>query len=156
MLARAVATESEANFMALQVQQLVKGEIGASEQQLALAFRSARNAQPTVLFIDEYGIISQQIDYCHCFIIYFRTSLYCNTSSSKNMTRFQSIFGRRDSSRDNSHLVQQLITELDLVTSSSANVMVLAASNRPDLIDPAMLRPGTLHSIFYLSSVLTT
>lgn len=53
MLARAVATESQANFVALRVEQLVKGEVGASEQQLAQAFRAARNSQPAILFIDE-------------------------------------------------------------------------------------------------------
>lgn len=63
--------------------------------------------------------------------------------------RFQSIFGRRDCGADASHLVQQLISEMDLVNSSGANVMVLAASNRPDLIDPAMLRPGNLLAIIF-------
>ncbi|KAK4022478.1 hypothetical protein OUZ56_007940 [Daphnia magna] len=110
MLARAVATECEVNFISIKGPELLSKYIGASEESVRETFRRARSAKPCILFFDE----------------------------------FDSLAPRRghDSTGVTDRVVNQLLTELDGVEGQEAGLWVLAATSRPDLIDPALLRPG--------------
>jgi len=111
LLARAVATESEANFIAIKGPQLLSKWVGESEKGIRETFRKARMAAPAIVFFDEVD----------------------------------AIVPARGSGFGDSHVtervISQLLTELDGLEKLE-NVVVLAATNRPDLIDSAVLRPG--------------
>jgi transitional endoplasmic reticulum ATPase len=111
LLARAVATESEANFIAIKGPQLLSKWVGESEKGIRETFRKARMAAPAIVFFDE----------------------------------IDAIVPARGSGFGDSHVtervISQLLTELDGLEKLE-NVVVLAATNRPDLIDSAVLRPG--------------
>ncbi len=111
LLARAVATESEANFISIKGPGLLSKWVGESEKGVRETFRKARMASPAIVFFDEVD----------------------------------AIVPARGSGFGDSHVtervISQLLTELDGLEKLE-NVVVLAATNRPDLIDPAVLRPG--------------
>jgi len=111
LLARAVATESEANFIAIKGPELLSKWVGESEKGVRETFRKARMAAPAIVFFDE----------------------------------MDAIVPSRGSGFGDSHVtervISQLLTELDGLEKLE-NVVVLAATNRPDLIDSAVLRPG--------------
>jgi transitional endoplasmic reticulum ATPase len=111
LLARAVATESEANFIAVKGPELLSKWVGESEKGVRETFRKARMAAPTIVFFDE----------------------------------MDAIVPSRGSGFGDSHVtervISQLLTELDGLEKLE-NVIVLAATNRPNLIDSAVLRPG--------------
>jgi transitional endoplasmic reticulum ATPase len=111
LLARAVATESEANFIAIKGPELLSKWVGESEKGVRETFRKARMAAPAIVFFDE----------------------------------IDAIVPSRGSGFGDSHVtervISQLLTELDGLEKLE-NVVVLAATNRPDLIDSAVLRPG--------------
>jgi len=111
LLARAVATESEANFIAIKGPELLSKWVGESEKGVRETFRKARMAAPAIVFFDE----------------------------------IDAIVPARGSGFGDSHVtervISQLLTELDGLEKLE-NVVVLAATNRPDLIDSAVLRPG--------------
>ncbi|USG99052.1 CDC48 family AAA ATPase [Thermococcus argininiproducens] len=109
LLAKAVATESEANFIGIRGPEVLSKWVGESEKNIREIFRKARQAAPTVVFIDE----------------------------------IDSIAPRRgtDVNRVTDRLINQLLTEMDGIEENSG-VVVIAATNRPDILDPALLRPG--------------
>ena len=109
LLAKAVATESEANFIAIRGPEVLSKWVGESEKRIREIFRKARQAAPTVIFIDEIDAIASR-----------RGS---------------------DVNRVTDRLINQLLTEMDGVQENSG-VVVIAATNRPDIVDPALLRPG--------------
>ncbi|ANF21948.1 CDC48 family AAA ATPase [Thermococcus piezophilus] len=109
LLAKAVATESEANFIAIRGPEVLSKWVGESEKNIREIFRKARQAAPTVIFIDEIDAIA-----------------------SRRGT---------DVNRVTDRLINQLLTEMDGIAENSG-VVVIAATNRPDIIDPALLRPG--------------
>lgn len=110
MLAKAVATESEANFISVKGPEFLSKWVGESERAIREIFRKARSAAPTVIFFDEIDA----------------TATTRSTNSTSNVTE---------------RVVSQLLTEIDGLEELKG-VMVIAASNRPELIDPALLRPG--------------
>jgi transitional endoplasmic reticulum ATPase len=111
MLARAVATESEANFISIKGPELLSKWVGESEKGVREVFRKAKMAAPTVVFFDE----------------------------------IDSLVPRRGSGFGDSHVtervISQLLTELDGLEKLES-IVVIGSTNRPDLVDPALLRPG--------------
>jgi transitional endoplasmic reticulum ATPase len=111
MIAKAVATNSEANFISIKGPELLSKWVGESEKGIREIFRKARQASPCVVFFDE----------------------------------LDSVAPRRSSGSNDSHvgerLVSQLLTEMDGLEDLKG-VVVIGATNRPDIIDEALLRPG--------------
>ena len=114
LLAKAVATECEANFISVKGPELISKWVGESEKAIREMFKKAKQVAPTVIFFDE----------------------------------FDSIAGIRGQSTNsnNDKIVNQLLTELDGVEELSG-VSIIAATNREELIDEALKRPGRLDSI---------
>jgi transitional endoplasmic reticulum ATPase len=110
LLAKAVATESEANFISVRGPELLSKWVGESERGIREVFRRARQASPCVIFFDEIDALAP--------------------------TR-----GIGGDSMVTERVVSQLLTELDGVQNLQG-VVVLAATNRIDIVDPALLRAG--------------
>ncbi|MFB6236629.1 MAG: AAA family ATPase, partial [Halopenitus sp.] len=113
LLAKAVANESESNFISIKGPELLNKYVGESEKGVREIFEKARSNAPTVVFFDEIDAIA--------------TERGQNTGDSGVSER----------------VVSQLLTELDGLESLE-DVVVIATTNRPDLIDSALLRPGRL------------
>ncbi len=111
LVAKAVATESQANFISIKGPEFLSKWVGESERAVRKTFRLARQAAPTVLFFDEMDAIAPA----------------------------------RGSGLGDSHvterMISQILSEMDGLEALH-NVVVIAATNRPDIIDPALLRPG--------------
>jgi len=118
LLAKAVATESEANFIAVKGPEVLSKWVGESERAIREIFRKARQAAPCIIFFDEIDAIVP-------------------------------IRGTRFDSGVTDRIVNQLLTELDGIVLLKG-VVVLAATNRPDILDPALLRPGRFDRIIYV------
>ena len=114
MLAKAVATESEANFISVKGPELISKWVGESERGIREVFRRARQSAPCVIFLDEMDSIAPV----------------------RGMETGGGI-GR---------VVSQLLTEIDGI-SGLHGVVILGATNRADLIDPGLLRPGRFDRI---------
>jgi transitional endoplasmic reticulum ATPase len=121
LLAKAVAKESEANFIAIKSSDLLSKWYGESEQQIARLFARARQVAPCVVFIDE-------ID-----------SLVPARGSSGNEPQVTS------------RVVNTILAEMDGMEELSS-IVVIGATNRPTLIDPAVLRPGRLDELVYVGT----
>ena len=115
LLAKAVATESEANFVSVRGPELLSKWVGESERGIREIFRRARQASPCVIFFDEIDSIAP-------------------------------IRGVGGDSAVTERVVSQLLTELDGMENMHG-VVVLAATNRSDMVDPALLRPGRFDKI---------
>ena len=111
LLAKAVATESKANFISIKGPELISKWVGESEKHVRDLFKKAKQVSPAIIFFDEFDSISKA------------RGGFGNDASEK--------------------VVNQLLTELDGVEDLE-NVIVIAATNRKDLIDPALLRPGRI------------
>jgi len=118
MLAKAVATESEANFVSVRGPELLSKWVGESERGIREIFRRARQASPCVVFFDEIDSIAP-------------------------------IRGAGAETQVTERVVSQLLTELDGMQDMHG-VVVLAATNRADMIDPALLRPGRFDKIIQI------
>ncbi len=118
LLAKAAATESGANFIAVRGPEILSKWVGESERAIREIFRKARQYAPAIVFFDEIDAIA-----------YMR--------------------GTDVSSRVGERIVSQLLTEIDGITDLQ-DVVVIAATNRPDIIDPALLRPGRLEKLIYV------
>ena len=116
MLAKALANESEANFISIKGPELLSKWVGESESGIREIFRKAKQSAPTVVFFDEIDSVAP-----------VRGTGY----SDSNVTE---------------RVVSQLLTELDGLEELQ-KVFVLAATNRPELVDPALLRPGRFDRI---------
>ncbi|HJU33838.1 MAG TPA: CDC48 family AAA ATPase [Nitrososphaera sp.] len=125
MLAKAVATESEANFISVKGPELLSKWVGESERGIREIFRRARQAAPCVIFFDEIDSIA--------------------------MARGGGMGGEMGggSVGTNDRVISQILTELDGI-SELHGVVVLAATNRPDMIDTALLRPGRFDRIVFV------
>ena len=110
LLAKAVATESEANFIAVKGPELFSKWVGESEKGVREVFRKARQAAPTIIFFDEIDAMTP-------------------------------VRGGEYGTHVVESVVNQLLTEMDGLEELK-DVVVLAATNRPELVDPALLRPG--------------
>ncbi len=115
LLAKAVATESEANFISVRGPELLSKWVGESERGIREVFRRARQAAPCIIFFDEIDAIAP--------------------------TR-----GMGGDSMVTERVVSQLLTELDGIQSLQG-VVVLAATNRIDIVDPALLRAGRFDKV---------
>ena len=110
LIAKAVAHESEANFISIKGPEVLSKWVGESEKAIREIFRKARQAAPCVIFLDEIDSITP-------------------------------VRGRSSDSGVTERVISQLLTELDGLE-ELRNVVVVAATNRPDMVDPALLRPG--------------
>uniref|UniRef100_A0A7S1TFP8 AAA+ ATPase domain-containing protein n=1 Tax=Compsopogon caeruleus TaxID=31354 RepID=A0A7S1TFP8_9RHOD len=120
LLARAVAAESNINFVSVKGPELLSKWVGESEKAVRALFRRAQNSAPALLFFDELDAIA---------------SRRAGGSSGG---------GAED------RVVAQLLTELDGVEALDDRVIIIGATNRPDLIDPALLRPGRIDRLLYV------
>lgn len=116
LLARAVATESKANFIAIKGPELLSKWVGESEKAIREIFRKAKMAAPCIVFFDEFDSIAP--------------SRGRHTSDSGVSEK----------------VLSQLLTELDGLEVMK-DIVVIAATNRPDILDPALIRPGRIDRI---------
>ncbi len=115
MLAKAVATSSDANFIAVNGPELFDRYVGESEKAVREVFERARQSAPTVVFLDEVDALAASRD--------------------------------EDGSADaTDRVVSQLLTELDGIEPSEG-VIPIGATNRPDIVDRALLRPGRFERV---------
>ena len=127
LLAKAVATSCSLNFFSIKGPELLNMYIGESEANVRRVFQRARDARPCVIFFDELDSVAPK----------------------------RGTHG--DSGGVMDRIVSQLLAELDGISSSSSSsssggedVFVIGATNRPDLLDPALLRPGRFDRLLYL------
>jgi len=119
LLARAVATESEANFITIKGPEVFSKWVGESEKAIREVFRKARMAAPAVIFFDEFDSLVPR-----------RGMGYADSGVSERV-------------------ISQLLTEMDGVMTLE-DVVIIAATNRPDIVDPAVLRPGRFDRLIYV------
>lgn len=120
LIARALATESGLNFLAVKGPELYSKYVGESERAIRDTFKKARAAAPSIIFFDEIDALSSSRD--------------------------------GDSSRGdalNSRIIATLLNEMDGIEAMS-DVIVIGATNRPQSLDPALLRPGRLDRLVYV------
>jgi len=110
LLAKAVATESEANFILVKGPELLSKWVGESEKAVREVFKKARQTSPTIIFFDELDSLAPKR----------------GVSSDSHVTE---------------RVVNQLLTEIDGLE-DLYDTVIIGATNRPDMIDPALLRPG--------------
>jgi SpoVK/Ycf46/Vps4 family AAA+-type ATPase len=116
-MAKALATETGMNFLAVKGPEVFNKYVGESERMIREIFRKARAASPSIIFFDEIDAMT--------------TSRGVNGGSV------------------NDRILAALLNEMDGIE-SLVNVTVLAATNRPDVIDSALLRPGRIDRILYV------
>jgi transitional endoplasmic reticulum ATPase len=119
-LAKAVANECQANFISVKGPELLTMWFGESESNVRDVFAKARAAAPCVLFFDELDSIAQQ------------------RGGSQG-----------DGGGAADRVMNQLLTEMDGV-GAKKNVFIIGATNRPDIIDTALMRPGRLDQLIYI------
>jgi transitional endoplasmic reticulum ATPase len=119
LLARGVATESEANFISIKGPEVFSKWVGESEKAIREVFRKARMAAPSVIFFDEMDSLVPR-----------RGLGYADTGVSERV-------------------ISQLLTEMDGILALE-DIVVIAATNRPDIVDPAVLRPGRFDRLIYV------
>jgi len=120
LLAKAIANECQANFISIKGPELLTMWFGESEANVRDIFDKARSAAPCVLFFDELDSIAK--------------------------ARGGSV-GDAGGAAD--RVINQILTEMDGM-GSKKNVFIIGATNRPDIIDPAILRPGRLDQLIYI------
>jgi transitional endoplasmic reticulum ATPase len=118
LLAKAVANESNANFIAVKGPEILNKFVGESEKAIRKIFKKARQVAPAIIFFDEIDAIAP-----------------------KRGQHFDAGVTER--------IVNQILTEMDGIEDMT-DVVVIAATNRPDIIDPALLRPGRFDRIIYV------
>jgi transitional endoplasmic reticulum ATPase len=111
MLAKAIANESEANFLTVKGSDILSKWYGESEQRIAEVFKKARQVAPAIIFLDELDALAP---------------VRGSALGEPHVTE---------------RIVNELLTELDGLEELHG-VVIIAATNRPDIIDPALLRPG--------------
>ncbi|MBQ1781999.1 MAG: CDC48 family AAA ATPase, partial [Methanobrevibacter sp.] len=111
LLAKAVASESEANFISVKGPELLSKWVGESEKGVREVFRKAKQASPTVIFFDEIDAIA---------------SARSGSDADSGVTK---------------RVVNQLLTEMDGLEELE-DVAIIAATNRPDILDAGLMRPG--------------
>ena len=121
LLAKAVANESEANFISIKGPELLSKWVGESEKAIREIFTKARQVSPSIILFDEIDALAPR--------------------RSAGL----------DSSRVNERVVDQILTELDGLEELS-DVVVIGATNRPELVDTALIRAGRLDRHILVSS----
>jgi transitional endoplasmic reticulum ATPase len=120
LLAKAVAHEACANFLAVRSTQILSKWFGESERQLARLFTRARQVAPAVIFLDEIDALAPR-----------RGSHVGDPAATER-------------------IVNTLLVELDGIQELNG-VVVIGATNRPSLLDPALLRPGRFDELIYVA-----
>ncbi|KAJ8898828.1 hypothetical protein K2173_007253 [Erythroxylum novogranatense] len=120
LLAKAVATECSLNFLSVKGPELINMYIGESEKNIRDIFQKARSARPCVIFFDELDSLAP--------------ARGASGDSGGVMDR----------------VVSQMLAEIDGLNDSAQDLFIIGASNRPDLIDPALLRPGRFDKLLYV------
>ena len=120
LIAKAVAHESEANFISVKGPEVLSKWVGESEKAIREIFRKARQAAPCIIFLDEIDSITP-------------------------------VRGRSTDSGVTERVISQILTEIDGLE-ELRDVVVIAASNRPDMIDPALMRPGRFDRLVRVTS----
>jgi transitional endoplasmic reticulum ATPase len=120
LIAKAIANEAKANFISIKGPELISKWVGQSEKAIREVFKKAKQSSPSIIFLDE----------------------------------FESIAGtRRTASGDGSdvmnRVVNQLLSSMDGVEGMEG-VIVVAATNRPEMIDPALLRSGRFERVLHI------
>jgi len=118
LLAKAVATESSANFISIRGPQLLSKWVGESEKSIRELFKKARQVSPSIIFLDELDAIAP-------------------------------IRGTEFGSKTSERVINQLLTELDGIEVLKS-VVVIAATNRPEIIDPALIRSGRFDRLVFI------
>jgi len=118
LLAKAAATESQANFISVKGPEVMSKWVGESEKAIRMIFKKARQASPSIVFIDEIDSIAPRR-------------------------------GLQNSSGVTERIVNQLLTSIDGLESLE-RVLVIAATNRPDIVDEALLRTGRFDRMLYV------
>src|SRR3989338_1073041 len=118
LLAKAVASESESNFILVRGPELLNKFVGESEKGIRKVFEKARQASPTIIFFDEIDALAPKI-------------------------------GLSNDSQVTERVVNTLLSEMDGLEELN-DVIVLAATNRPDMIDAALLRPGRFDRLLFV------
>ena len=110
LIARAIASQSGANFISIKGPEIMSKWVGESEKAIRMIFKKAKQVSPAIIFLDELDAIAP------------RRGAYSDSGASERT-------------------VNQLLTSMDGLEGLE-NVVVIGATNRPDIIDPALLRPG--------------
>ncbi|MFZ8830483.1 MAG: CDC48 family AAA ATPase, partial [Candidatus Aenigmatarchaeota archaeon] len=117
LIAKAVATESGANFIAVKGPELLSKWFGESEKRVRDLFKKAKQVAPCIIFFDEIDALAP------------RRGIGMHEASER--------------------IVAQLLTEISGIEEVK-NVVLIAATNRPELVDPALLRPGRLDKLIFI------
>ncbi len=118
LIAKAVANETQANFIYVKGSELLSKWLGESEKAIRKIFRKARQVAPCIIFFDEIDAIAQ-------------------------------VRGLEEGTRAVERVVNQLLMEMDGLEELEG-VIVIGATNRPDILDPALLRPGRFDRLVYV------
>ncbi len=118
LLAKAVAAESEANFISVKGPEFLSKWVGESEKAVRETFRKAKQAAPCIVFFDEVDAITP-------------------------------VRGMSADAHVTERVISQMLTEMDGLEELN-NVTVIAATNRPDMVDTALLRPGRFDRLIYI------
>ena len=110
MLAKAIANESNANFLSIKGPEVFSKWVGESEKALRNLFKKAKQSSPSIIFLDEIDALAPKR-------------------------------GMYDGTRVTDTVVNQLLTSMDGIEGME-DVVIIGATNRPDIIDPSFLRPG--------------
>jgi transitional endoplasmic reticulum ATPase len=119
LLAKAVATESAANFITIKGPEIFSKWVGESEKAIREVFRKARMAAPAVIFFDEIDSLVPR-----------RGLGFSDSGVSERV-------------------ISQLLTEMDGIVTLE-DIVIISATNRPDMVDPAVLRPGRFDRLIYV------
>jgi len=118
LLAEAVATETNSNFITVKGPELMSKWVGESEKNIRGIFAKARELAPSIIYFDEIEALT----------------------TSRGGWKGSAVYDT---------VITQLLTEMDGIESNTG-IIILASTNRPDLVDPALLRPGRIDKILYV------
>ena len=121
LLAKAIANEAKANFISIKGPELISKWVGESERAIREIFKKAKQSAPAIIFLDEFESIA---------------NMRASSSSSEG-------------SDVSNRVVNQLLASMDGVESLDG-VIVVAATNRPEMIDPALLRSGRFERVLHV------
>ncbi|MFX0030996.1 MAG: CDC48 family AAA ATPase [Candidatus Hermodarchaeota archaeon] len=118
LLAKAIANESQSNFIAIKGPEIFSKWVGESERAVREIFRKARQAAPSIIYFDEIDAISAGR-------------------------------GAYESTHTFASIVNQILVEMDGIENRKG-IVTIASTNRPDIVDPAFLRPGRFDRLIYV------
>jgi len=118
LLAKAIANESQSNFIAIKGPEIYSKWVGESERAVREIFRKARQAAPSIIYFDEIDAIS----------------------SGRGINQSTQTFAS---------IVNQILVEMDGIENRKG-IITIASTNRPDIVDPAFLRPGRFDRLIYV------